>query len=341
MSEQHTEAINQENTPESRIQAAIEAVTATEAPEESIEAPEESVETEETQEEVQETAEGNGVPLDSDQPLTPGEENIAESSKLASLARRERRAREHAKEREAQLTKKEQELEDRLKRAEDLENRLSGLKDEFRHDPISALKDLGIEDGYADVASALYDEELGESAPPEHKSQREVRALRERLAQFEKSQKEQSAKQEETKKQEEVQAFQRKFVNELETHMKAAPSGLTYANAVFEKNPEDAIHAMYNIAYSVAVEDPNAPLPTTQQLAEALNQNLETTLAPVIDAILAARSQSIEDETKVEEEPARQTKTLRNAQSRRTSKQSPAATEEERIQRALQAIAAG
>jgi hypothetical protein len=334
MSEQQTEATNQESTPEDRIQAAIEAVTAIEVSEESVE-PEVS---EETQEEDQEAAEGDGVPLDSDQPITPGEENIAESSKLASLARRERRSREQAKEREAQLTKKEQDLEDRLKRAEELESRLSGLKDEFRHDPISALKDLGIEDGYAEVASALYDEELGESAPPEHRSQREIRALRERLSQFEKSQKEQSTKQEETKKQEEVQAFQRKFVNELETHMKAMPSGLTYANAVFEKNPEDAIHAMYNIAYSVAMEDPNAPLPTTQQLAEALNQNLETTLAPVIDAILAARNQSIEDETKVEEEPARQTRTLRNAQSRRTSKQSPAATDEERVRRALQAL---
>ncbi len=334
MSEQHTEATSQESTPESRIQAAIEAVTAT-VPEPEPEQVEEEIETQ-----AEPANDGEGDPGDDDQPITPGEENVAESTKLASLARRERRSREQAKEREAQLTKREQELEDRLKRAEELESRLGGLRDGFRQDPISALKDLGIEDGYADVASALYDEELGEAAPPEHKSQREIRALRERLAQFEKSQKEQETKREEARKQEEVQAFQRKFVNELETHMKSTPEGLTYANAVFEQNPEDAIHAMYNIAYSVAMEDPNAPLPTTQQLAEALNQNLETTLAPVIDAILAARNQTTEDETRVKEEPERQTKTLRNAQSRRTKKQSPAATEEERMKRALQALEA-
>ena len=320
-----------------RLQAAIDAVGA----------PEEASVDLAAQEEVEQETNG-GVPLDDDQPITPGEENAedasekaepveAESSKLASLARRERRAREQAKEREGQLAKKEQELESRLKKAEDLEARLGRMKDEFRHDPISALKELGIEEGYADVASALYDEELGEDAPAGSKQNREIRALKERLKKFEADQKAAVEQREEEQKQAENQAFQRKYVGEMESYMDNKDEVLTYANALYGENPQEAVQAMYTIAYNTALENPNDPVLTAKELAEALNHNLEKTLAPVIDAILAARNQT-EDKTQATEEPVKQTKTLRNAQSRRTTQQSPAQTEEERIKRALQAL---
>ena len=323
-----------------RLQAAIDAVEG---------APEEASIGITAQEEVeQENSEKNGVPLDDDQPVTPGEENVeaaleasepeeAESSKLASLARRERRIREQAKEREGQLAKKEQELENRLKKAEELEARLNRMKDEFKYDPVSALKDLGIEDGYADVASALYDEELGEDAPAGSRQNREIRALKERLKKFEADQQAAIQKREEEQKAAENQAFQRKYVGEMESYMDSKDENLTYANALYGESPQEAVQAMYTIAYNTALENPNDPVLTAKELAEALNHNLEKTLAPVIDAILAARNQT-EDKPQATKEPVKQTKTLRNAQSRRTTQQSPAQTEEERIKRALQAL---
>ena len=89
-----SEQVEAENpvTEESRIQAAIQVFEPEEQAEEVAEV--ETQEEPEVAEEVEAaTADGNGVPLDSDQPLTPGEDNILESSKLASLARRERQTR--------------------------------------------------------------------------------------------------------------------------------------------------------------------------------------------------------------------------------------------------------
>jgi len=334
---------NQENSAVdegARLQAAIEAMSPTveteEAPVEEEAAPEVDVS-------------DNGIPLDGDQPTTPGEDNIeanaeepeAESSKLASLARRERRSREQAKDREDKITAKEKDLENRLQKAAEMETTLAGLKDNFKYDPVRALKDLGIEEGYADVASALYDEELGEDAPAGNKQSREIRELRDRLHKFEEDQVSAAEKQKENTQKAETEAFQRKYVGEMESFMGASES-LAYADAFYQNNPEDAVQAMYSIAYNAALENPSAELPTPTQLAEALNQNLETTLAPVIDAILAARNKKSEVETLGEEEPIAptETKTLRNAQSRRTQKQSPAVTEDERIRRALQALTA-
>jgi hypothetical protein len=327
----------------SRLQAAIDAIGA--APE--------GVETQEAPEEE------NGTPLDSDQPITPGEDNVeeleaapeaepeepveAESSKLASLARRERRSREQSKEREDKLVAREKDLDERLKKAEEMEGRFSSLKDGFKYDPVSALKDLGIEEGYADVASALYDEELGADAPAGNKQNREIRELRDRLKKFEEDQVSAKSKQQEERQQAETLAFQQKYVGEMESYMKSETKDLSYADAFYRENPEEAIQAMYGMAYNAATEDPSAVLPTPQALAEALNQNLETTLAPVIDAILAARTTTTEVETIGEEEPIAptETRTLRNAQSRRTQKQAPAKTEEERVRRALQMLSAG
>tara|TARA_B100000029_G_C17590864_1_gene962440 strand:+ start:1304 stop:2305 length:1002 start_codon:yes stop_codon:yes gene_type:complete len=321
-------------TDESRIQAAIQVFEPEKQAEEVAEA--------ETQEEPAEveavSAEHPGEgEEDDDQPVTPGEENILESSKLASLARRERHAREQSKEREDKLTKREQELDARIKKAEELENQLARIKRDFAYDPVAALKELGIEKGYADAASALYDEELGEDAPAEHRSQREIRALRDRLQRFEEEQKAGEERKKKEMKEAEVANFQKQYIGEMETYMKTVPEELPYAKALFEENAGDAIQAMYSIAYQVAVEDPNAILPTAEQLAEALNTNLEVTLAPVINRILDARTKTPEAETQAEEIP-RQKKTLRNSQSRRTTQQSPAQTEEERIKRALQAL---
>jgi hypothetical protein len=324
-----------------RLQAAIDVMNV--APEE--------VETQEAPEEE------NGTPLDSDQPITPGEDNVeeleaapeaepeeAESSKLASLARRERRSREQSRDREDKLAAKEKELEERLSRAEKLEGRFESLKENFRYDPVRALRELGIEEGYADAASALYDEELGADAPAENKQNREISELRDRLKKFEADQVSTAKEHEETQAQEKTLAFQQQYVVEMESYMDSEPEGLGVGiGALYKVNPENVIQAMYGIAYDAATEDPSKVLLKPQELAEKFNHNLETTLAPVIDAIIAARTTTTEVETLGEEEPIApaETKTLRNAQSRRTQKQSPANTEEERMQRALQVLTAG
>ncbi len=326
-----------------RLQAAIEAMT------------EASTEVEAPQEEAVESQEESSIPIDSDQPITPGEDNVevaeaapeasepdeAESSKLASLARRERRSREQAKEREDKIAAREAELEERLQKAQELEERFGSLKDNFKYDPVRALRELGIEEGYSDVAGALYDEELGEDAPAANKQGREIRELRDRLKQFEEQQVAAEKKNKEERQQADTLAFQKKYVGEMQSFMDADTTNLSYADAFYNSNPQEAIEAMYNIAYNSAVEDPSAVLPTPQELAEALNHNLETTLAPVLDAILAARNQSTEEVETMAEETSTPTKTLRNSQTRRTTKQSPAKSEEERVRRALQALGAG
>jgi hypothetical protein len=326
---------NSAATEGDRLQAAIEAMSAP---------------AEETAQEVEASTEEptNGVPLDDDQPITPGEDNVeaapeeapeAESSKLASIARRERRSREQSKEREDKILAREKEFETRLSKASELESRLESLKGDFKYDPVRTLKELGIEEGYADVASALYDEELGEDAPAGNKQSREIRELRDKLQKIEEDRVSTAEKREAEKKTAEAQDFQRRYVGEMQSFMTASKE-LTYADAFYQNNPEDAVQAMYTMAYDAALEDPSAELPSPQLLAEALNQNLETTLAPVIDAILAARNKTTEVETLGEEEPIAptETKTLRNAQSRRTQKQAPAKTEEERMRRALQML---
>jgi len=321
-----------------RLQAAIDVMSAAT----------EEVETQEAAEEE------NGTPLDGDVPITPGEDNVeeveaapeaepveAESSKLASLARRERRSREQSKDREDKLAVKEKEFEERLSKAEELEGRFESLKDNFRYDPVRALRELGIEEGYADAASALYDEELGADAPVENRQNREISELRDRLKKFEADQISTAKEREETQAQEKTLAFQQQYVVDMESYMNSDPEGLGVGiSALYKANPENVIQAMYGIAFDAATEDPSKLLLKPQELAEKFNHNLETTLAPVIDAIIAARTKTPEVETPAEEIP-QPMKTLRNSQTRRTTIQSPAATEDERIKRALQALAAG
>lgn len=337
------EATNPENgvTEESRIHAALAALEGQpEATEESEQAPPEPEvsATEDPGVPEQESEDPEAPAQEDDQPLTPGEDNIeADSSRLATIARRERRSREQAREREDKIVARERELEDRLKRAEEVEQRLKSLKTGMLDDPVSALKDLGIDDGYADVAGALYDEELGDESTDEWKAHRETRELHARIRKLEREQTDALNKVAEEKRQSEVGDFQRQYVADMNEFLKSGPDDLKYANAFYASRPEDAIEAMYGIAVRNAEEDPSSPITSPRSLAEDLNKNLTELLSPVIDRILEMRGAATEDETPVEEDE-RPPRTLRNAQSTRTTNRQPAATADERLKRALAAL---
>jgi len=328
-------------TDEGRLQAAIDVMGA-ETPEESQAeetAPEEEVASEASE------APGTGEEYyEEEPPLTPGEENVAESSKLALLARRERRSREQSKEREEKLSTRESELEERLKSAETLEEKLNNIKRGFANDPVAALKELGIDDGYVDFANALFDEELGDDAPGDYKTQKELRALKARLHRFEEEQKTSETRKQQDAEKTKTEHLQRNYINEMEGFMESSTKeeqwmeNYEFAGNLFKSNPQEAVQAMYGIAYGYAEQNPQEKLPPPEELAEALNHNLKTLLSPVVDAILAARGH--EDETPADKQPKRQTKTLRNSQTRRTATRAPAEDADERFQRALQALEA-
>jgi len=323
-------------TDEVRLQAAIDVMgteTTEESPAEEA-APEEEV--------VVEASEAPGT--EEEPPLTPGEENVAESSKLALLARRERRSREQSKEREEKLSTREGELEERLKSAETLDAKLDNIKRGFANDPVAALKELGIDDGYVDFANALFDEELGDDAPGDYKTQKELRALKARLHRFEEEQKTSETRKQQEAEQTRTQQLQRNYIDEMEGFMESSTKeeqwmeNYEFAGNLFKSNPQEAVQAMYGIAYGYAEQNPQEKLPPVEDLAEALNHNLKTILSPVVDAILAARGH--EDKTPADKQPKRQTKTLRNSQTRRTATRAPAEDADERFQRALQALEA-
>jgi hypothetical protein len=337
------EAATPENgvSEESRIHAALAALEGQpEAVQESEQAPPEPEvsATEDPGVPEQESEDPRAPAQEDDQPLTPGEDNIeADSSRLATIARRERRSREQAREREDKIVAREQELEERLKKAESLEKRLGSLKNGMRDDPVGTLKDLGIDDGYADVAGALYDEELGDESTDEWKAHRETRELQARIRKLEREQTEATSRAEEEKRQVEVGNFQRQYVADMNEFLKSGPEDLKYANAFYASRPEDAIEAMYGIAVRNAEEDPSSPITSPRSLAEDLNKNLTELLSPVIDRILEMRGAATEDEPLVEEDE-RPPKTLRNAQSTRTTKRTPAQNDDERLKRALAAL---
>tara|TARA_B100000029_G_C17559028_1_gene952672 strand:- start:61 stop:1092 length:1032 start_codon:yes stop_codon:yes gene_type:complete len=332
--------MNGASPDQGRLQAAINALTTAEA-EPTVTNAEEETQAVEAQEAT------DPGQQDDDQPITPGEENVEmESSGLASIARRERRAREQAKEREESLRSREKELEDRLKKADELESRLERLRSDMQADPVSALREMGIEDGYSELATALYDEELGEDSPDEWKAQRETRELSARLRRLEQEQKEAEERIKSEKQQAEFNEFQRNYLRGMDSYMseqlkgvKSEESGeMTIAQALYESNPTQAVEAMYGIALQVAHEDPNAPLPTPELLAEQLQVNLEESLGPIIEIMMKSRAK---EKPQVEEKPARPApKTLRNAQSPRTSKRTPAMNDDERLKRALAALEA-
>ena len=172
------------------------------------------------------------------------------------------------------------------------------LRSDMQADPVSALREMGIEDGYSELATALYDEELGEDSPDEWKAQRETRELSARIRRLEQEQKEAEERIKSEKQQAEFNEFQRNYLRGMDSYMseqlksvKSEESGeMTIAQALYESNPTQAVEAMYGIALQVAHEDPNAPLPTPELLAEQLQVNLEESLGPIIEIMMKSRA---------------------------------------------------
>jgi len=332
---EETEAINPEVAEESRMAAALAALEGR-----TQEVAEEVAEPQETAEENEEAEAGNGVPLDGDQPITPGEENVGtESSRLASLARRERKARENAKERDTRISARERELEERLGRAEALEKRLNSLKSSMLDDPVGTLRELGIEDGYGDVAGALYDEEMGDDAPDEWKSQRVNREMATRIRKLEREQADNAERTKGEKAEAETLAFQRQYAADITSFMDEAPDTLEFAKNFHTKNPGQAVQAMFGIALRMGEEDPQK-IPAPSALAEDLNQELKELFGGMLEEMVAQRLASTKEAPQATE-GRRPPRTLRNAQSTRTSTRPPAATEEERMKRAMAVLTRG
>lgn len=268
-----------------------------------------------------------------------------ESTRLAELSRRERRAREQAtrrvqelEAREAKVAEREKELESELKT---LRAQVSSQADAFYSDPVGALKAMGVTSGFGDLAHVLMSVELGEEPPSEFMSSLQGKRMETALERQKREMDEKLAEIETRRKQAEYEEFQRGYVGKMDAHVREVDaSSMPFLRVWYDSEPAEVLEMMYADAVDLAQEDPSGPLPTAQNLANRLNQKLQSKLGPILAKLIELElAQSKEDESQADDASSTaSTKTLRNAHSQRTNRTAPAKSEEERVERAIAAL---
>jgi hypothetical protein len=260
----------------------------------------------------------------------------AKSSWLAEQSRKERRAREKAKEREDAIAAREKAVEEQLAELTDLRGQVGNLRNSFMRDPVGTLKKLGIESGLGDAAQILMAAELGEDPPAEFMDRLRTREVESAL---EKQKREIDERFEQLKAQQEqaaAQEFQRKYAAGLDNHCKSLGDDMPYIKTWYEVAPEEVVEMMYGGAVELAQENPDGAPAEPAVLAKALNDRLESKLTPILAKLIELElAQGSEDTTPADKARAASPKTLRKAHAARTTKRLPADTEEERRLRAL------
>lgn len=238
-------------------------------PTEAAEEPAEGVQDETRQEAAPET------PETPEAVETPPEEAPAQDRSLARIM-----------EKEAALEAKQAAYDSSQAELDDLRSRLDrfeGTQAAFSQDPISFIKAVAPEIDLKRLAEGLWNEQLGEKAPPEYRQEKAAsqhnRELAERMAKMEQA--EQARQQ--SAQQQEAQRGLNQYLGALTTAAQSAdPATLPLVAAMQEKHPQDVAVEMENIARAHARQT-NGQVLSPEQVAQAYEQRLakyQLTAAP-------------------------------------------------------------
>lgn len=284
-----------------------------------------------------------GEPGDTE-PVDPAPEpEPVESTWLAEQSRKERRFREKTKEREDALSAREKALEEQLSEATQLRDQITSMRNSLLQDPIGALEELGIKSGFGDLANILMAKELGEEPSSEFQDRLRTRDMESKLDKHKREIDEKLAELENQRNAVAHEEFQRAYATKLDTHCQEFGDDMPYVKSWYTVAPNEVVEMMYNGAVELAQQAQDAgennPLPDPAKLAADLNSQLEKKLAPILTKLIELElAKDNEDPTQAEDANTASPKTLRKAHAARTNKRPPANTEEERVQRARQAL---
>lgn len=263
------------------------------------------------------------------------------SPQLAALTRKEKRQRQQHEARMGELKEREAQIAEQTAKLQEWEQ----AKKYAASDPVRLFKALGVEKNLADPAQALYLAELGDDAPGDVKARAEQAALRGRLAALESEN--EAAQQRAVEQQKKVDAAE--YINgykrEVRSDLESVES-LPHVERLFKVDPAGTVDAIYAIALHDAQGNPEAPIAKTKDLAQRLEAavKLEYEEQKSTFADIYGDSNDTEEKAKAtgkkDKKPA--PKTLSNQQTATpTQKRTAAQTEQEKIQRAVEALESG
>ena len=236
-------------------------------------------------------------------PPDPKEE-AAVARGLAALALREKQGKDAHIARLAELKKREDAIAAREAKV------AAGEKshEAFLLDPVGTLKAMGIEKGFADIAKALWYEELGEDAPKEAKENRGVAELRRQMMDMRRQMEAQTRAAEQARVEAEQRASIEAYKAKLASDLPSLPESCKYVKKLASIRPERITQALMRAANAYAEEDPYRAPPTTVELAEML----EKEIAPEYELLLSAFAPPKTTATEAEEKQPPASKTLNN-----------------------------
>lgn len=198
----------------------------------------------------------------------------------------------------------------------------------FEIDPVSYIRAMNPKISLAEIAKQLWLEELGDAAPPEHRTSREVRTNRteiERLRMELEAERARLAQEQEAAR---AEAAYAQYAGALEAYAKAAPDTVPLVRAYTAADPTKVVRGMLKIAEAASRD---GTILTPEQCA----QQLETKLVALRKALVP---ETPKPAPAVVQTPTPQTKsapTLRNQHQSIQPNRAPEDDEEALFQKAM------
>ncbi len=192
---------------------------------------------------------------------------------LAAIEARERRQREQAQEREAKLRGYEQTI--RQKEAELIarEKRMAERELRALQDPVGFYREMGLKDGYRDIAEQFYIAEVGDAAPPELKMKAQTFSLAQEQRRQAAELQQMRAQLDQERQQLAVEAQVQAYRQQLSADLGKLPPKFQYVKAIAQRDPQRAVELMFAEAAEYARANPHdADPPPVDLLADALEK---------------------------------------------------------------------
>lgn len=150
---------------------------------------------------------------------------------------------------------------------------------QFKADPAGYIRSLAPDAKLRDVATNLWYEDLGDAAPPEHRTAQEARSAKLEVAQLRAELAERDKRQSEAQAQQAAQEAESRYVASLQQYAAAVPDSYGRVKLLATQKPEVATRLMHQAASMIAAREER--IPTAEEAAKAVEEYLaELTIAP-------------------------------------------------------------
>lgn len=140
--------------------------------------------------------------------------------------------------REAALQAREKEL-----------NKIEAAKRKFKYDPVAAIRDIAPDASLADIAKALWVEELGDLAPPEAKQAKEFRGVRSEVEELREQVQEERRRLAEEYERQQQEAAMNQYTGAIKTAIGSVePGKYPLVNGFYKKHSDGVVDELLAIA---------------------------------------------------------------------------------------------